>query len=59
MSLPKEKIDQLADKVADGIVREAERQYKDLRQHEVTPNDAAEAVQLGFEKARTGQIRKD
>lgn len=59
MALPGNKKDSLSDKVADSIVREAERHYKDMRQHEVSKEDAASIVRDGFRKASVRPISRD
>ena len=47
MSLPQEKKNKLADKVADDVKEVIDRHYKDLRKHEISKEDANSIVRVG------------
>lgn len=51
MGLPEEKINKLAEKVADDVRKVAKENYDNLRQHEVSPQDAAKVIGRGLSKA--------
>jgi hypothetical protein len=46
-NLPETKKDALADRVAGDVKRELLKNYKDLRQHEVSKQDAREIIRRG------------
>lgn len=59
MSLPKEKKEKLADNFAKDIIKEMNRHYQDLRNHEVSPNDTKDILRKGFFKAKDAPFPKE
>lgn len=57
-SLPEAKKDSLADKVADTIHREVTREFKNLRDHEVSKSDTNEIVSKGIKRG-IERVNKD
>lgn len=59
MSLPEEKKERLAEKVKEGIFREVKRNYKDLRDHDVSSEDAFDVIRRSHVVVNHDDLEKE